>query len=211
MNMPQDALEWAAIEGELDAYGAAMLPGWFSAVEVQALVALAPPTSPLAPQGGDVLPLALTAPLTQRCGALVRHLAPITRRWQATLGLPPSMDTARMHAQAWVHRLRAPDYQALHQRHDAEPGCALQLVALLSKPERDFTGGAFVLTEQRPRMQSRPMVLPLRPGDAAIIAVAQRPVQGRSGPYRVNLRHAVSRVHQGERLGLEVLFGAGPG
>lgn len=210
--MPHDARDWTAIERELDAYGAAVLPGWFSRAEAQALAALAPPATPLMPQGGDMLPLVLPAALARRCEGLVRHLMPITRRWQATLGLPHGHTGADgMRAQAWTHRLRAPDYQALHQWDDAEPGCALQLVALLSEPGRDFTGGACVLTEQRPRMQSRPMVLPLQQGDAAILAVAQRPVQGRSGPYRVNLRHAVSRVHQGERLGLELLFGAPPG
>lgn len=210
--MRHESLDWTAIEGELDALGAAVLPGWFSSAEVQALAAQAPPASLLMSQGGDMLPLALPAPLAQRCEGLLRHLAPLTRRWQAALGLPPpGAGAERVRAQAWVHRLRAPDYQALHQRGDAQPGCALQLVALLSEPGRDFTGGSFVLTEQRPRMQSRPTVLPLQRGDAAIIAVAQRPVQGRSGPYRVNLRHAVSRVHQGERLGLSVFFDAPSG
>lgn len=210
--MSHDALDWTAIEGELDALGAAVLPGWFSGAEAQALAALAPPATLWMPQGGDMLPLALPAPLAQRCEGLLRHLVPITHRWRAALGLPPpNADAEQVRAQAWVHRLRAPDYQALHQRDDAQPECALQLVALLSEPGRDFTGGSFVLTEQRPRMQSRPLVLPLHQGDAAIIAVAQRPVQGRSGSYRVNLRHAVSRVHQGERLGLELIFGTPPG
>lgn len=212
MNMSLEALDWTAIEGELDTVGAAVLPGWFSGAEAQALATLAPPATPLMPQGGDVLPLTLPAPLARRCEKLLRHLVPITQRWLATLGLPcPDADAAPMPTQAWVHRLRAPDYQALHQLDDAEPGCALQLVALLSEPGRDFTGGSFVLTEQRPRMQSRPMVLPLQRGDAAIIAIAQRPLQGRSGPYRVNLRHGVSRVHQGERLGLELRLSAPPG
>lgn len=206
--MADDARDWAAIEHELDAYGAALLPGWLTPAQVQALVAQMPPAAPLAPQGGEIWPLPLPAALAQRCADLMRRLAPITQRWQATLGLPPARDAAGAWPQAWGHRLRAPDYQALHQRAEPEQGCALQLVALLSAPERDFTGGACVLTEQRPRMQSRPMVLPLQQGDAALIAVAQRPVQGRSGPYRVNLRHAVSRVHQGERLGLELFFDA---
>ena len=82
----------------------------------------------------------------------------------------------------------------------------LQVVILLSEPGRDFTGGEFVMTEQRPRMQSRPMVLPLRQGDAAVIAVHQRPVQGTRGTYRVNLRHGVSRVRTGQRHTLGIIF-----
>jgi hypothetical protein len=77
---------------------------------------------------------------------------------------------------------------------------------LLSEPGRDFAGGEFVMTEQRPRMQSRPMVLPLHQGDAAIFAVSHRPVQGTRGVYRVNLRHGVSRVHSGTRHTLGVIF-----
>ena len=82
----------------------------------------------------------------------------------------------------------------------------LQVVVLLSEPGRDFSGGEFVMTEQRPRMQSRPMVLPLRQGDAAVIAVHQRPVHGARGAYRVNLRHGVSRVRSGQRHTLGVIF-----
>ena len=77
---------------------------------------------------------------------------------------------------------------------------------LLSAPDRDFDGGEFVMTEQRPRMQSRPMVLPLRQGDAAIFAVHHRPVQGTRGVYRVNLRHGVSRVRSGRRHTLGLIF-----
>jgi len=79
-------------------------------------------------------------------------------------------------------------------------------VALLSAPGTDFTGGEFVMTEQRPRMQSRPMVLPLQQGDAAVIAVSHRPVQGAHNVYRVTARQAISRVRSGERVGLEVVL-----
>jgi hypothetical protein len=82
----------------------------------------------------------------------------------------------------------------------------LQVAVLLSEPGRDFSGGEFVLTEQRPRMQSRPMVVPLRQGDAVVFAVHHRPVNGTRGPYRVNLRHGVSRVHSGQRHTLGVIF-----
>ena len=82
----------------------------------------------------------------------------------------------------------------------------LQLAILLSEPGRDFSGGEFVLTEQRPRMQSRPEVVPLRQGDAVIFAVHQRPVQGARSCYRVNLRHGVSRVRAGRRHTLGIIF-----
>jgi hypothetical protein len=82
----------------------------------------------------------------------------------------------------------------------------LQLVALLSEPGKDFRGGEFVMTEQRPRMQSRPMVLPLRKGDVAIITAVHRPHKGPKGYYRVKLKHAISRVRSGERIGLEILL-----
>jgi hypothetical protein len=82
----------------------------------------------------------------------------------------------------------------------------LQVAILLSEPGRDFTGGEFVLTEQRPRMQSRPEVVPLRQGDAVVFAVHHRPVQGSRGFYRVNLRHGVSRIRLGKRHTVGVIF-----
>ena len=86
----------------------------------------------------------------------------------------------------------------------------MQIVAVLSEPGVDFQGGEFVMTEQRPRMQSRPAVLPLRIGDAAVIATAERPFKGTKGYYRVNLKHAISRVRKGERIGLELSFHDAP-
>jgi hypothetical protein len=82
----------------------------------------------------------------------------------------------------------------------------LQATILLSEPEQDFTGGEFVLTEQRPRMQSRASVIPLKRGDAVVFAVRHRPLQGARRSYRVNLRHGVSTVHSGERHTLGVIF-----
>jgi hypothetical protein len=98
------------------------------------------------------------------------------------------------------------DYNCLHQDLYGEHVFPLQVVLLLSQPGRDFTGGELVLTEQRPRMQSRPMVVPWAQGDAAVIAVHQRPVQGTRGSYRVNLRHGVSRVLGGARHTLGIIF-----
>lgn len=98
------------------------------------------------------------------------------------------------------------DYNCLHQDLYGDQLFPLQLVILLSEPGRDFQGGEFVLTEQRPRMQSRPMVVPLNQGDAAIFAVRQRPVKGLRGTYRVNLRHGVSKLRAGSRHALGIIF-----
>ena len=100
----------------------------------------------------------------------------------------------------------AGDYNCLHQDLYGELAFPLQAAILLSEPGRDFTGGEFVLTEQRPRMQSRPEVVPLRQGDAVVFAVHHRPVQGTRGTYRVNMRHGVSRLRSGQRHTLGVIF-----
>lgn len=100
----------------------------------------------------------------------------------------------------------AGDYNCLHQDLYGEHVFPLQMAILLSEPGRDFRGGEFVLTEQRPRMQSRVEVVPLRQGDAVAFAVHQRPVQGTRGSYRVNLRHGVSRVRSGQRHTLGIIF-----
>jgi uncharacterized protein len=98
------------------------------------------------------------------------------------------------------------DYNCLHQDLYGKLAFPLQIAILLSRPGEDFTGGEFVLTEQRPRMQSRPEVVPLSQGDAAVFAVQYRPVSGARGAYRVNLRHGVSRLRSGRRLTLGIIF-----
>jgi hypothetical protein len=98
------------------------------------------------------------------------------------------------------------DYNCLHQDLYGEWVFPLQVTVLLSQPQRDFSGGEFVLTEQRPRMQSRAEVVPLALGDAVVFAVHQRPVTGTRGDYRVNLRHGVSRLRRGARYTLGIIF-----
>ena len=98
------------------------------------------------------------------------------------------------------------DFNCLHQDLYGDMAFPIQVAILLSEPGEDFTGGEFVLTEQRPRMQSRAEVVPLRQGDAAVFAVSHRPVQGTRGSYRVNLRHGVSRIRSGHRHTVGVIF-----
>ena len=103
-------------------------------------------------------------------------------------------------------RYEAGDYNCLHQDLYGEHVFPLQVAILLSEPGRDFTGGEFVLTEQRPRMQSRTEVVPLRRGEGVIFAVHHRPVRGTRGAYRVTMRHGVSRIRSGRRHTLGVIF-----
>ena len=150
--------------------------------------------------------------------ALYRRLAPVANRWNAALGIDaryPSRHPAfiaRCHAAGQTKptplllRYGAGDYNCLHQDLYGEHVFPLQATILLSEPERDFVGGEFVLTEQRPRMQSRPEVVALRQGDAVVFAVHHRPVQGSRGAYRVNLRHGVSRLRRGHRHTLGIIF-----
>jgi hypothetical protein len=98
------------------------------------------------------------------------------------------------------------DYNCLHQDLYGKHIFPLQVAVLLSEPDKDFTGGEFVMTEQRPRMQSRPIVVPLRKGDGVVFAVHHRPVRGKRSVYRVNLRHGVSRIYSGSRSTLGIIF-----
>ncbi|MDC8014478.1 2OG-Fe(II) oxygenase [Tahibacter soli] len=146
------------------------------------------------------------------------RLAPIANRWNEAMGVdaryPATHDTFAERCRAagqtrptpLLLRYGAGDYNCLHQDLYGEHVFPLQVAILLSQPGRDFDGGEFVLTEQRPRMQSRADVVPLAQGDAVVFAVHHRPVRGARGTYRVNLRHGVSRVRAGSRHTLGIIF-----
>jgi uncharacterized protein len=150
--------------------------------------------------------------------ALYPPLAPIANRWNERMSIPGRYPLAHADFLARCHeagqtrptplllQYAADDYNCLHQDLYGEHVFPLQVAILLSEPEKDFTGGEFVITEQRPRMQSRPEVVPLHQGDAVIFAVHHRPVNGTRGVYRVNLRHGVSRVRSGHRHTLGIIF-----
>jgi hypothetical protein len=150
--------------------------------------------------------------------AIYPRLAPIADRWNETMGiavryptehagfLKRCHDAGQTRPTPLLLQYGADDYNALHQDLYGEHAFPFQVAFLLSEPGRDFTGGEFVLTEQRPRMQSRAEVVPLRQGDGVIFAVSHRPVQGTRGTYRVNLRHGVSRVRSGRRHTTGVIF-----
>ena len=146
------------------------------------------------------------------------NLAPIANRWNETMQVDPrypaehSEFIERCHHAGQTRptplllQYTAGDYNCLHQDLYGEHVFPLQVAFLLSEPGQDFEGGEFVLTEQRPRMQSRVEVVPLKQGDGVIFAVNRRPVQGTRGSYRVQLRHGVSRVRSGQRYTLGVIF-----
>jgi uncharacterized protein len=145
-------------------------------------------------------------------------LVPIANRWNEEMGIDVRYPQdfvdfiERCHQAGQVRptplllRYGADDYNCLHQDLYGEHVFPLQLAILLSEPGEDFTGGEFVMTEQRPRMQSRPMVVPLRRGDGVVFAVHHRPVRGARGVYRVNLRHGVSRIRSGLRHTVGIIF-----
>jgi uncharacterized protein len=150
--------------------------------------------------------------------ALYPNLAPVGNRWNSALNIDVRYPATHADFLARCHeagqrkptplllQYRPGDFNCLHQDLYGVHVFPLQVAVLLSEPGRDFTGGEFVLTEQRPRMQSRVEVVPLRQGDAVAFAVHHRPVQGARGFYRVNLRHGVSRVRSGERHTAGIIF-----
>ncbi|MDI9238312.1 2OG-Fe(II) oxygenase [Lysobacter sp. LF1] len=222
-------IDWLGVARDLDAHGCAQLPGLLDPEECRALAALYDQRDGfrsrvvMARHGfgrGEYryFDHPLPAPVALLRSCVYPHLAPIADRWNAAMGIATRHpDThagfiARCHEAGQTRptplllRYDAGDYNCLHQDLYGEHVFPLQMAVLLSQPGRDFEGGEFVLTEQRPRMQSRAEVVPLRQGDAVVFAVHHRPVQGTRGVYRVNLRHGVSRIRSGRRHTLGVVF-----
>lgn len=207
---PLGHYDWTDIARQLDTQGWAMLPALYAPGDARALAR--------AHSLPDLLPTALAG---LRADLYVR-LLPVARAWAGALGqdvaYPDDLDAYRQKNReagqsrrlSVIHRLCAGDYQPLLQHADGACVFPLRLVVLLSEPGVDYTGGETVMAEQRPRMQSRPMVLPLGLGDAAVIATSHRPVQGTQGIYRVTERQAISRVRSGERIGLDLMLHDAP-
>ncbi|MGJ5039215.1 MULTISPECIES: 2OG-Fe(II) oxygenase [unclassified Bradyrhizobium] len=224
-----DQLDWAMVERDLDSSGCAVLTQLLSSEDCRALAALYPDDRHfrsrvvMARHGfgrGEYkyFSYPLPDPIAQLRPRLYSHLVAIANRWNATMGIdiqfPAEHDDflARCHEAGQTRptplllQYVEGDYNCLHQDLYGEHVFPLQVAILLSEPGRDFEGGEFVLTEQRPRMQSRAEVVPLRQGDAVVFAVHNRPVQGTRGSYRVNMRHGVSRLRSGRRHTLGVIF-----
>ena len=221
--------DWSALASTLDAQGCAMLEGLLTPEECVTVAGLYPQDDLFRSRvvmgrhgygRGEYRYFSYPLPnlVAALRGALYPHLMPIANRWQTALG--SEVRYPETHAE-FIERCHAAgqrrptplllqyaldDYNCLHQDLYGEHVFPLQVAILLSAPGRDFTGGEFVLTEQRPRMQSRPEVVPLAQGDAVVFAVHQRPVQGTRGVYRVNMRHGVSRLRSGHRHTLGIIF-----
>jgi hypothetical protein len=227
--MTMTAIDWQRVEIELDERGYATVPDLLPARECAALVALYARDEAFRSRvvmqrhafgRGEYKYLRYPLPdaVARLRSALYPHLAPIANRWRAQLGeagrFPADLDAylAECHAAGQTRptplllRYEAGDYNCLHQDLYGELVFPLQLTVLLSDPVTEFTGGEFLLVEQRPRAQSRGEVVPLARGEAVIFAVRQRPVRGTRGVHRVTLRHGVSRVRSGHRLTLGVIF-----
>lgn len=223
------ALDWPALARQLDADGHALIPGLLDRPQCETLRALYDQDGPFRSRVvmarhnfglGEYRYFAYPLPaLLQRLReAFYPPLRAIANTWQERMGTgiqyPPDhasfLDQCHASGQRrptpLLLRYREGDYNCLHQDLYGELAFPLQVAILLSRPGEEFAGGEFVLSEQRPRMQSRVSVVPLHQGDAVVFAVAQRPVRGVRGYHRVNLRHGVSRLHTGERFTLGVIF-----
>jgi uncharacterized protein len=222
-------LDWSRVVQDLDARGSAVLERLLSSEECRALAEMYPVDSLFRSRivmgrhgfgRGEYkyfsypLPDVIAALRT----ALYPQLAPTANRWNEAMKIGVRYPAehadflARCHEAGQLKptplllQYGVDDYNCLHQDLYGEHVFPLQVAVLLSEPGRDFTGGEFVMTEQRPRMQSRAEVVPLRQGDAVVFAVHHRPVQGTRGVYRVNLRHGVSRIRSGHRHTVGIIF-----
>jgi hypothetical protein len=223
------AYDWRALQGELDAYGCAVLPKLLSREECRTIAALYPDESHfrshihMSRHGfgrGEYRYFKYPLPdlIDGLRTALYPNLAGVANDWNGRMGIdmryPASLasflkrchDAGQTRPTPLLLQYVPGDFNCLHQDLYGDLAFPIQVAILLSEPGTDFTGGEFVLTEQRPRMQSRVEVVPLRQGDAVALAVHNRPVKGSKGNYRVNFRHGVSRVRSGMRHTVGIIF-----
>lgn len=221
--------DWNRIVNELGDHGCAVLESFVTPADCAAVAALFPQDARFRSRvvmsrhgfgKGEYKYFAYPLPdvIEALRAALYPKLAPVANAWNERMRLETRYPASHKAFLARCHdagqtrptplllRYGPGDYNCLHQDLYGDLAFPLQVAVLLSEPGRDFTGGEFVLTEQRPRMQSRAEVVPLRQGDAIVFAVQHRPVQGSKGVYRVSLRHGVSRVRSGRRLTLGIIF-----
>ena len=222
-------IDWQKVSAELDERGSAVAERLLSPAQCRSLIGLYDRDDLFRNRivmarhnfgRGEYKYFAYPLPevLSSQRTALYPPLAEIANRWNESLGIEARFPRdhkaylKRCHAAGQkrptplILKYEEGDYNCLHQDLYGEHVFPLQLTILLSEPERDFTGGEFVMTEQRPRMQSRAEVVPLAQGDAVIFAVNERPVRGTRGAYRVKLRHGVSRVRSGRRYTAGIIF-----
>lgn len=223
------AVDWKRISDNLDAQGFAVIENLIAPEECEALAGLYPRDEIFRSRvvmehhgfgRGEYKYFSYPLPgiISKLRTSIYPWLAPIANRWNEAMRVDVQYPVEHAEFIKRCHEAgqRRPtplllqyepgDYNCLHQDLYGEHVFPIQLTILLSEPERDFLGGEFLLTEQRPRMQSRPEVVPLRQGDAVVFAVHYRPVQGTRGIYRVNMRHGVSRLRSGHRHTVGIIF-----
>jgi uncharacterized protein len=224
-----DLADWNHVGADLDVHGFAIVPGLLGAKECRAVAELYGDDARfrshihMARHGfgrGEYKYFAHPLPdlVDALRTAIYPHLATVANRWNEAMGVdigyPPEHaaflkrchEAGQMRPTPLLLKYGPGDFNCLHQDLYGEHVFPLQLAILLSQPSEDFTGGEFVLTEQRPRMQSRVAVAPLRRGDAVVFAVHRRPIRGTKGIYRVNLRHGVATVRTGQRYTVGIIF-----
>jgi len=229
LSLRLDRIDTLALEGDLEAQGWSVLPDLLTAPQCDDVAGLYSGEDGfrsrvvMARHGfgrGEYRYFSYPLPwlIQQLRTTLYPHVAPIANQWHERMGMnarfPASHDEFMARCAAAGQRRPTPlllqygagDYNCLHQDLYGEHVFPLQVAVLLSEPLNDFTGGEFVLTEQRPRMQTRAAVVPLTKGDAVVFAVNSRPVHGTRGNYRVKLRHGVSKIIAGHRHTLGIIF-----
>jgi hypothetical protein len=224
-----NAIDWGRVSDDLDAQGNAVAEGLLSPKECEMVATLYSRNELFRSRivmsrhgfgSGEYQYFRYPLPglIGQLRFALYPHLVSIANRWNRVMDIEVRYPATHVKFLAHCHqagqdkatplllKYGAGDYNCLHQDLYGTHVFPLQVAILLSDPDKDFIGGEFVMTEQRPRMQSRPVVVPLRQGDGVFFAVQHRPVRGTRGWYRVNMRHGVSRVCSGQRYTVGIIF-----